>query len=127
MMDDELYQRTGIALVMLWGFMLKLVAHGHKIDKDNGPDVPFRFWDLWANSMKWRIVGSLLLTGGLAYIAPYAGFVTLADYVVWGGIPIGHLGVAAVGYLGDDLFLMTDSVASRVMAYIHTKVSLGKE
>ena len=57
MEDPEFYARISIATIMLWGFVLKLLGLGYRIDLDNGPDTAFRIRDLWQNSMKWRIMG----------------------------------------------------------------------
>ena len=113
MIDGELYARSGIALVMLWGFGLKLAYLGYQEDEANGPDVPFKLRYLWRNSMKWRIIGSLWFVIGLAYIGPYAGFARVSEYVLWDAVPAGHLGVGMVGVMGDDLWLGINAIAKK--------------
>ena len=119
MSEQELYERIGIAAVMGWGLALKLVTIGFRADLDNGPETPFHLKYLWHNSNKWRIIGSMLFTGGLAFIAPHEGFRELSEFVVYGGIPIGHLGVGALGYCGDDLWLGLSKLSDKVKAKIN--------
>ena len=109
METPEIVERTLIALVFLWGMGLKLCLIGYKEDKENGPDTPFHIKYLWRNSNKWRILGSFWFLVGMAYIAPHEGLNLMKEYQ-WEGVPVGHIGTGAIGFLGDDIFMGLDSV-----------------
>ena len=120
--EHELYQRSLIALIFLWGFITKLLLMGYQVDK-NDPDraLTINRW-LWYNSQKWRVVGSFWFLIGIAFIAPHEGFVKLQEYVFY-DVPVGHLGTGAVGFLGDDIFVSLDGLRE----YIKNKLSKTKK
>ena len=120
-LPQEFYDRLWIGLIMFWGFSLKVLYLAYREDQRNGPDCPFTFSMIWHNANKWRIMGSLLMLVGLAGTAPNQGFKALAQYVIYDGIPMGHLGVALVGLIGDDLFLSIGLVADRLSQLIKSK------
>ena len=107
--DIEFQQRLLIAGVMLWGTVTKLFLMGYQIDRANKEERLTLKVLLWENSQKWKIMGSSWLIIGLAFIAPHQGFVQLQEFV-FHGVPLGHLGTAAIGFLGDDLFVSLDSI-----------------
>ena len=120
-MPSVVIERVLITLVMGWGFALKLLCIGFRQDKANGPNKHFTLNMMWANSAKWRISGSVVLMVGLAWIGPHEGFKALSEFVIWGGIPVGHLGVASVGFLGDDIFVALNEISDRAIKKFRKK------
>ena len=111
---DDIFGRCGIALVFLWGLGIKLLVMGYKEDKANGPETPFKIKYLWRNSNKWRIMGSVWFLVGLAFVAPHEGFERIKEETLWDSIPVGHLGVGAIGYLGDEIFVGLDGISQKI-------------
>ena len=109
----EFEQRSIIALVFLVGFITKLLLMGFQKDKAM-PDerLTINKW-LWFNSQKWRVMGSLWFLVSLAFIAPHEGFVQLQSYV-FHEVPVGHLSTAAIGFIGDDVFVSLDGITRYV-------------
>ena len=107
----EFEERSIIALVFLVGFITKLLLMGYQKDKEMTDErLTINQW-LWFNSQKWRVLGSLWFLVSLAYVAPHEGFIKLQSYV-FHEVPVGHLSTAAIGFLGDEIFIALDSVSN---------------
>ena len=123
----ELAERVDIAIIFAWGYITKLLLMGYQVDKaDPDKALTVNRW-LWYNSQKWRVIGSFWFLIGLAFISPTEGFQKLSEFVVWDGVPIGHLGVAAVGFLGDEIFCSLDSMGQYVKDRFNKRKTDGQQ
>ena len=120
MSEIEFEQRLLIAGIFLWGLIVKGLLLGYQIDRDNAEERLTFGMLVWENSQKWRFLGSVWFLSGLAFIAPHEGFVKLQEFSMY-DIPVGHLGTAGIGFMGDTIFLMLDDIQEWI------KAKLGKD
>ena len=119
-MFESFFWRLEVLVVMWGGLLLSLLSEAYRRDIETEDRLTFRVW-LWDGAQKWKVLGSNLIIFELSFILPHEALMRVMNMVAY-DLPLGYVGVMAMGFLADDVFFMLDAVARK---FIKGKIPNG--